>query len=121
MKFDFEKQPFIVKKFHETQRIIKVQRAWRTKYKFIDAPRANAIKSIVSRFEKTGSTEKKPPKRLEPTILRKQAIIDVENQVSEFPKLSLKMISGGLYVGSAKSVVSATQSLVLKHLCSKCC
>ena len=94
MKFDFEKQAFIVKKFHETQRVIKVQRAWRTKYKFIDAPRANAIKSIVSRFEKTGSTKKKPLKRLEPTILRKQAIIDVENLVSEFPKLSLKMISG---------------------------
>ena len=94
MKFDFEKQAFIVQKFHETQRVIKVQRAWRTKYKFIDAPRANAIKSIVSRFEKTGSTKKKPLKRLEPTILRKQAIIDVENLVSEFPKLSLKMISG---------------------------
>ena len=64
MKFDFEKQAFIVQKFHETQCIIKVQRAWRTKYKFIDAPRANAIKSIVSRLEKTGSTEKKTSKRL---------------------------------------------------------
>ena len=59
MKFDFGKQAFIVQKFHETQHVIKVQRAWRTKYKFIDAPRADAIKSIVSRLEKTGSTEKK--------------------------------------------------------------
>jgi hypothetical protein len=59
MKFDFEKQTFIVQKFHETQRVIKVQRAWRTKYKFIDAPISDAIKSIVSRLEKTGSTEKK--------------------------------------------------------------
>jgi hypothetical protein len=49
MKFDFEKQAFIVQKFHETQRFIKVQWAWRTKYKFIDAPRADAIKNIVSR------------------------------------------------------------------------
>jgi len=58
MNFDFEKQAFIVQKFHETQRVIKVQRAWRTKYKFIDAPRADTKKSIVSRLEKTGSTEK---------------------------------------------------------------
>jgi len=81
-----------VQKFNETKRVIKAQRAWRTKYKFIYAPRANAIKSIVSRFEKTGSTIKK--KTSKTTILRKQAIIDVENLVSEFPKLSLKMISG---------------------------
>ena len=94
MKFDIEKQAFIVQKFYETQSIIKVQRAWRTKYKFIDAPRADAIKNTVSRFEKTGSTARKSSKRLEPTIKRRQAIIDVENLVSQFPKMSLKMISG---------------------------
>jgi hypothetical protein len=100
MKFDFEKQAFIVQKFHEFhENFIKVQRAWRTKYKFIDAPREDAIKSIVSRLEKTGSTEKKLQKLLEPTIQRKPVIIDVNrhnrrNLVSEFPKLSLKMISG---------------------------
>jgi hypothetical protein len=62
MKFDFEKQAFILQIFHETQRVIKVQRAWRTKFKFIDAPRAYTIKIIVSRLEETSSTEKKPTK-----------------------------------------------------------
>ena len=52
MNFDFEKQAFIVQKFHETQNIIKVQRAWRTKYKFLRAPKAIEIKNTISRFEK---------------------------------------------------------------------
>jgi len=82
-----------VQKFHETQRVIKVQRAWRTKYKLINAPRADAIEYSIE-IRKNWFNGKKPPKRLEPTIQRKQAIIEVENLVSEFLKLSLKMISG---------------------------
>ena len=54
MKFDIEKKTFIVQKFHETKSIIRVQRAWQSKYKNLISTHANEIKRIMSRFEKTG-------------------------------------------------------------------
>lgn len=114
MKYDIEKRTFIVEKFHETNRIIKVQRAWRTKYKFQAAPQANEIKNIMSRFEKTGSTSRKSFKRLDMAQKRKIAKNDVENLVSAFPKLSIKLISAECQISSSLTRNILKEDLALK-------
>ena len=114
MKFDIEKKTLFVKKFHETKSIIRIQRAWRSKYKNLISPHANEIKRIMSRFEKTGSTAKKSLKRLLPTQERQKAKNDVENLVSAFPKLSLKLISAECQISRSLTRKVLKEDLALK-------
>jgi len=94
MKYDVEKNTYLVNKYIELKSFVLVKRLWRTKYKNLPAPSDRNILMAYQRFQKTGSVNRKSRKPEQQTQKRKDAQIAIENLVSEFPKLSLKIISG---------------------------
>ena len=93
IKYDLEKQIFLVERFNQLQNICLVKRVWRTKYKNIQAPFSKNILCTVSRFKKTGSVLPNQNRRRDLSQKRKVAKNIAENLVSKFPKLSLKMMA----------------------------
>jgi hypothetical protein len=68
----------------------------------------------MSRFEKTSSTTKKSFKRLDLAQKRQKAKNDVENLVSQFPKLSLKFISAECKISNSLTGNILKKDLALK-------
>ena len=106
-----EKQTFLVEKFNQLQNICLVKRAWRTKYKAKQAPRSDNILCTVSRFKKTGSVLPNLNRRRHISQKRKIAKNIVENLVSKFPKLSLKMMAQ-----ESKISKSTTRKVLIEDL-----
>ena len=88
-----------------------VKRAWRTKYKTKKAPRSDNILCTVSRFKKTGSVLPNLNRRRDISQKRKAAKNIVENLVSKFPKLSLKMMAP-----ESKISKSTTRKVLIEDL-----
>jgi hypothetical protein len=66
------------------------------------------------RFEKTGSTARKSYKRLDLAQKRQIAKNDVENLVSQFPKLSLRLISAESQISQSLTRKILKDDLALK-------
>jgi hypothetical protein len=55
MRLTTDEKNFIVKKYGILGSPVRVQRAWRTKYKSKYAPNGSTITVIIKKFDKTGS------------------------------------------------------------------
>ncbi len=116
VKYDLEKQQFLVEKFHQTQSCALVKRAWRTKFKNTPAPRSENILCTFSRFQKTGSVLPISNKPREITQKRKNAKISVETLVSQFPRLSLKLISSSSQISRSMARKVLKEDLARNHI-----
>jgi len=54
MRLTTDEKNFIVKKYAILESPVRVQRAWRTKYKSKYAPNGLTITAIIKKFDKTG-------------------------------------------------------------------
>ena len=68
----------------------------------------------MSKFEKTGLTARKSFKRLDLAQKRQKAKNDVENLVSKFPKLSLRLISAECKISQSLTTKVLKEDLALK-------
>ena len=107
MKYNLVQRVFLVKKVYELKEISLVQRAFRRKYTKDGTPNYSVIKNILSNFEKYGSVAHVPPKHKNLGQKREMAKKQLENMVSDFPKLSIR---------KAASAVGVSPTLVILHL-----
>ena len=92
MKYDLKKRQFMVREYHKFGSVIKVQRAWRTKYKNLPAPNHNTIRYNVSKFEKYGSIGFTSRCDKIPDQNREQAKIRIKNLVPADPSISIRKL-----------------------------
>ena len=67
MRLTTDENNFIVKKCAILGSPVRVQRAWRTKYKSKYAPNGSTITAIIKKFDKTGSVHNMIRKNKEPS------------------------------------------------------
>lgn len=103
MIYDQEKRIFLVKKFFELKSIVRVQRAFRTKYKNHKAPMGFTIINMVRNFEKTGQTSRLSLRQRIKTVRTEELIENLKNVVLDDPGISLT---------KAANIVPASRSTV---------
>jgi hypothetical protein len=93
MKYDLEKRVFLANSYIKFESIVRVQRAFRTKYKFIKAPNESVIKNIVNNFKNNGSVCRKIPKNKKKTVRTEATINSIKNLFLENNNISLRKIA----------------------------
>ena len=93
MKYDIEKQMFILEKFWEKKNYVLVQRAWRTKFKFQPVPTRSNILSILKRFKETGSLNPRPRRKKTQAPGLEAAKSSINDLVRQMPNMSIREIA----------------------------
>ena len=93
MRSTTDEKNFIVKKYAILGSPVRVQRAWRTKYKSKYAPNGSTITAIIKKFYKTGLVHNVIRKNKEPSQKRKNAISKLKMVISKDPSLSIRHLS----------------------------
>jgi len=93
MRVTTDEKNFIVKKYTILGSPVRVQRAWRTKYKSKYAPNGSTITAIIKKFYKTGLVHNVIRKNKEPSQKRKNPISKLNMVISEDPSLSIRHLS----------------------------
>ena len=114
MKYNLVQRVFLVKKFYELKEISLVQRAFRREYPKDGTPNYSVIKNILSNFEKYGSVAHVPPKHKNLGQKREMAKKQLENMVSDFPKLSIRKAASAVGVSPTLVYHIFTDDLHLK-------
>lgn len=116
MRYDKVKRAFFVQKFIELKSIIRVQRAFKTKFKVLHAPDKKTIKNCLKKFIETGDLKDKPRIPAQPTIrqkIREKAKNDISVLIKKFPKLSINKLksSASVSYGLAHKVLTKDLNL----------
>ena len=114
MKYNLVQRVFLVKKVYELKEISLVQRAFRREYPKDGTPNCFVIKNILSNFEKFGSVAHVPPKHKNLGQKREMAKKQLENMVSDFPKLSIRKAASAVGVSPTLVYHIFTDDLHLK-------
>ena len=114
MKYNLVQRVFLVKKVYELKEISLVQRAFRREYPKDGTPNYSVIKNILSNFEKYGSVAHVPPKHKNLGQKREMAKKQLENMVSDFPKLSIRKAASAVGVSPTLVYHIFTDDLHLK-------
>jgi len=88
--YDNEIRIFLNNKYIEYQSIVKVQRAYRKKFKSKSAPSRSVIKSINNNYLKTGTVARKLIASRKKTVRTDDLIEDIENIHLGDPKTSIR-------------------------------
>ena len=111
MPYDIEKRTFLIKTFHESKNITKVQRAWRTKFKNSKALNSTKIKTLVDKFETLGLVQNKSRKLLNNMQKRENAKNKLKSLFEEKPGLSIRKASQQVEIS-----YTMTRDILLKDL-----
>ena len=114
MKYNLVQRVFLVKKVYELKEISLVQRAFRREYPKDRTPNYSVIKNILSNFEKFGWVAHVPPKHKNLGQKREMAKKQLENMVSDFPKLSIRKAASAVGVSPTLVYHIFTDDLHLK-------
>ena len=114
MKYNLVQRVFLVKKVYELKEISLVQRAFRREYPKDGTTNYSVIKNILSNFEKYGSVAHVPPKHKNLGQKREMAKKQLENMVSDFPKLSIRKAASAVGVSPTLVYHIFTDDLHLK-------
>lgn len=79
MKYELDKRIFLNDKYIQTQSIVLVQRAYRTKYKSKTAPSATTILNIAKNYKQTGSVDRKRIVGKKKTAHTSELVKSIEN------------------------------------------
>jgi hypothetical protein len=93
MRLTTDEKNFIVKKYAILGSPVRVQRAWRTKYKCKYAQNWSSITAIIKKFDKTGSVHNVIRKNKEPSQKRENDISKLKMVISEDPSPSIRHLS----------------------------
>ena len=115
MKYNLVQRVFLVKKVYELKEISLVQRAFRREYPKDGTPNYSVIKNILSNFEKYGSVAHVPPKHKNLGQKREMAKKQLENMVSDFPKLSIRKAASALVFHPHLCITSLLTTCILNH------
>ena len=121
MVFEKTERAFLVEKWFETKSIIKVQRAWRAKFKKVKCPDHKTIKRWVARLQKTGSLANAPkihPARRE---RRRAAASRIKAAVTDNPKLSIRKLACDAEISVGMAHMILHDDLKLKPYKSQLC
>ena len=108
MAIENQHRIFLVEKWFETKSIVRVQRAWRTKFKNKKAPNHSTIKRYVAKFKETGSvanaSKSQPAAREE---RRRAAASRIKAAVADNPQLSIRQLArdAEISVGMAHMII----------------
>ena len=101
--YNHEKRVFLNNKFIEYKSIVKVQRAYRSKYTTKSAPDGTVIKNIHNNYLKTGSVGRRLCTSRKKTVRTSDLIEAIENIHLDDPKISIRKIAN--LVPASNSVV----------------
>ena len=114
MNYNLVQRVFLVKKVYELKEISLVQQAFIAEYPKDGTPNYSVIKNILSNFEKYGSVAHVPPKHKNLGQKREMAKKQLENMVSDFPKLSIRKAASAVGVSPTLVYHIFTDDLHLK-------
>ena len=104
----------MIEKYYELKNYTLFQRAWRSSFKNCRVPVIGTIKSIVERFNNTGSVASLPPLRAQPSQKREVARNQLKEMFLENPSLSIRKASAstGISYGMMQNILK--EDLYLK-------
>lgn len=111
MRYDKEKRVFMVENYVKFKNATKVQRAWRSKFKNIEAPTYSTVLYNYRKFEKTGSVNFTPSEHKKMSKKREEAKNEIEILLEEDPSLSVRKLAVAVGVS-----YSLTRDILLEDL-----
>ena len=121
MIFEKTERAFLVEKWFETKSIIKVQRAWRAKFKKVKAPDHKTIKRWVARLQKTGTLANAPKIQPAREERRRAAASRIKAAITDNPKLSIRKLACDAEISTAMAHMILHDDLKLKPYKSQHC
>ena len=98
MKYDLKKRIFMVREYHKFNSLVKVQRAWRTKFKNLPAPDYKTIKYNVDKLEKHGTVGLAPRVVIRQNENREKVKNTIKKLIFADPSLSIRKLASAAKV-----------------------